>query len=234
MFFDLSKAFDTVPHHLLLQTLRSIGISGPLLGWFHSYLSNRQQRVFIRGHSSSYANVDSGVPQGSILGPLLFIIYMNSIFDLRLSPDSKIILYANDILLYKPIKTPTDISDLQSDVDKIQAWVASHGLQLNISKTKAMLISRCKNKPQLHLHVNNSVIEVVDSPTYLGVTITSTLNWSSHIENTTKRARRQLGYTCIYHAFHRAGPATLTQLYKSTVLPLVDYCSSVWAPHHTK
>ena len=72
---------------------------------------------------------------------------MNSIFDLRLSPDSKIILYADDILLYKPIKTPTDISDLQSDVDKIQAWVASHGLQLNISKTKAMLIRRCKNKP---------------------------------------------------------------------------------------
>ena len=232
VFFDLSKAFDTVPHHLLLQTLRSIGISGPLLEWFDSYLSNRQQRVVIRGHSSSYANVDSGVPQESILGPLLFIIYMNSIFDLRLSPDSKIILYADDILLYKPIKTPTDISDLQSNVDKIQAWVASHSLQLNISKTKAMLISHCKNKPQLHLHVNNSAIEVVDSLTYLGVTITSTLNWSSHIENTTKRARRQLGY--IYRAFHHAGPATLTQLYKSTVLPLVDYCSSVWAPHHKK
>ena len=144
---------------------------------------------------------------------------MNSIFDLRLSPDSKIILYADDILLYKPIKTPTDISDLQSDVDKIQAWVASHSLQLNISKTKAMLISRCKNKLQLHPHVNNSVIEVVDSLTYLGVIITSTLNWSSHIENTTKQARRQLGY--IYRAFHHAGPATLTQLYKSTVLPRI-------------
>ena len=101
-----------------------------------------------------------------------------------------------------------------------------------ISKTKAMLISHCKYKLQLHLHVINSAIEVVDSLTYLGVIITSTLNWSSHIESTTKRARRQLGY--IYCTFHHAGPATLSQLYKSTVLPLVYYCSSVWAPHHKK
>ena len=108
VFFDLSKAFDTVPHHLLLQTLRSIGISGPLLGWFHSYLSNRQQRVVIRRHSSSYANVDSGVPQGSILGPLLFIIYMNSIFDLRLSPDSKMCMQMTSpqiFLIFSPMLT---------------------------------------------------------------------------------------------------------------------------------
>ena len=85
VFFDLSKAFDTVPHHLLLQTLRGIGISG-----FTAICLIVNREVVIRGHSSSYANVDSGVTHGSILGPLLFIIYMNSIFDLRLAPGGRI------------------------------------------------------------------------------------------------------------------------------------------------
>ena len=112
VFFDLSKAFDTIPHSAILNALSNVGVSGPLYKRFSSYmyLSSRQQCVVLEGHSSSPANISSGVPQGSILGPLLFILYMDSINDVPLSPlsqDSKLLLYADDILLYSPIRHPS-------------------------------------------------------------------------------------------------------------------------------
>ena len=121
MFFDLSKAFDTIPHSGILNALSNVGVSGPLYKWFSSYLSNRQQCVVLEGHSSSPANISSGVPQGSILGPLLFILYMDSINDVPLSQDSKL-LYADDILLYSPTRHPSDFTSIQSDVDSISQW----------------------------------------------------------------------------------------------------------------
>ena len=99
VFFDLSKAFDRVPHSQLISTLANIGVSGSLLAWFRSYLSNRSQRVVLDGHSSTIHAVTSGVPQGSILGPLLFSIYLNPLTNISLSRDSTLILYADDIVL---------------------------------------------------------------------------------------------------------------------------------------
>ena len=98
VFFDIKKAFDSVPHSNLLQALANIGITGELHQWFANYLTGRYQRVVLDGFSSSYQPVTSGVPQGSILGPLLYIIFMNSISKLPLSPGAKLVLYADDIL----------------------------------------------------------------------------------------------------------------------------------------
>ena len=134
--FDLSKAFDTIPHSGILNALSNIGVSGPLYKWFCNYLSNRRQCVVLKGHTSSLANVSSEVPQGSILGPLLFVLYMDSINHVPLSPDSKLLLYADDILFYSPIRQPSDITTSQLDMDSISHWVSQSGLRLNIAKTK--------------------------------------------------------------------------------------------------
>ena len=117
VFFDVKKAFDSVPHTLILQSLSSVGISGPLLSWFEDYLTGRQQRVVVDGVSSLLSPVLSGVPQGSTLCPLLFIIFMNSISYLPLSPGSKLVLYADDIVLYRPINSPEDMTIIQKDIN---------------------------------------------------------------------------------------------------------------------
>jgi len=119
IFFDLSKAFDTVPHRGLISALSRIGVSGSLLRWFTSYLSDRRQQVVVDGSTSASSLVRSGVPQGSILGPLLFSIYIDPITSLSLSSTSKILLYADDILLYKPILCEEDEIALQSDINII-------------------------------------------------------------------------------------------------------------------
>ena len=142
LFLDLSKTFDRVPHNKLLCSLSSIGISGPLLQWFQSYLSDRSQRVVLNGHSSSALPVKSGVPQGSILGPLIFIVYINSLAHLNISHGSTIVLYADDILLHRTLVTSNDNALLQSDVDTISSWIASSGLQINPSKSTLLVISR--------------------------------------------------------------------------------------------
>lgn len=138
VFFDIKKAFDSVPHNQLLQSLADIGVTGKLHQWFANYLSGRHQRVVLDGFSSTYKPVTSGVPQGSILGPLLYIIFMNSISHIPLSSGSKLILYADDILLYKPIDSAEDTTSLQKDVDAILDWIREHGLTPNHAKTKLL------------------------------------------------------------------------------------------------
>ena len=145
IFFDLSKAFDRAPHCQLISTLSNIGVSGPLLERFHCYLANRFQKVVLDGHSSTTQAVTSGVPQGSILGPLLFSIYMNPLTTVPLSHDSSLILLTDDIILYRPIRTLSNAKALQSDVDGISNWVRAAGLTLNTSKTKVMIFSHKRN-----------------------------------------------------------------------------------------
>ena len=181
VFFDLSKAFDSIPHSGILNALSSVGISGSLHQWFASYLSNRRQCVLLDGCSSTPADVSSGDPQGSILGPLLFILYMDSITLVQLSPDTKILLYADDILLYSPIYQSSGISIFQSDVDSISQWVSQSGLRLNAAKTKLVLFSRKHHPPPITLSIDGTPIPQVNSIKYLGVILSSDLSWARHI-----------------------------------------------------
>ena len=205
------------------------------------------------GSASNWTPVLSGVPQVSILGSLLFIIYVNSIFELTLN--SKLMLYADDMLLYRVVDNPEDLGLLQQDTDTISEWVSTHHLTFNISKTKCMIISsgyaitsalRCNDTPLervrehtvngdlmegkiTSLFLNNDSLEDITQFKYRGVTITDDLSWSKQVSSVVSKARRILGM--IYCKFYRfCGTFTLLRLYKAYVKPHLEYCSFVWDP----
>ena len=163
MFFDFKKAFDTVPHTLLIDKLRNLHLHPCIIDWISSYLTQRSQSVVVNGATSERITIISGVPQGSVLGPLLFLIYVNSLCDLTLSNRSQLVLYADDLVLYKAIQSEEDYFDFQSDITKIVKWVDEHLLSLNSSKCKRMLLTRrTTTMPPLFLHDRSDLIEEVN------------------------------------------------------------------------
>ena len=149
IFFDLRKAFDSVPHQPLVDKLANLGLDAYALSWITSYLTNRKQHVVVGGESSLDTPVLSGVPQGSVLGPLLFLVYID-ISDILLSDGSTLNIYADDMPLYKPVKS---IEDIQMDIDHISGWVDGNKLTLNPNKCKTMVISRKRNSVKPHAPV---------------------------------------------------------------------------------
>ena len=184
--------------------------------------------MVLEGCSSSLSCVHSGVPQGSILGPLLFSIYINQLSFIPLSRLSKLQFYADDILLYRPIHSNSDKVDLQSDIDSIVNWVRLSGLQLNTSKTQLLIVSRLQSRPSLQLNVSGVPISESHTVNYLGVTLSKDLSWATRIDQVCLKAKRQA--RLIYRHFYLASPICKSQLYKSLVLPTLDYCSSLWDP----
>ena len=233
IFFDLRKAFDTVPHSLLLSKLVKIGLDPFIVTWIHNYLAERRQSVVLHGVSSLPADVISGVPQGSVLGPLLFLIFIDDIAAVQLSDGSRLVLFADDILLYHPISCSDDYLCLQSDIDSIGAWVTSNGMSLNYSKCKFMRISR-KSKPISKcspLLLDGAELEEVTTFKYLGILISSNLSWTPHIQTVCGNARKIIGL--LYRRYyHHCDSSVLVRLYTSLVRPHMEYASSVWNPHH--
>ena len=148
VFLDFSKAFDRVPHNRLCNKLSYYGIRGPLLLWIKHYLPNRQQKVIIDGTSSYPSNVISGVPQGTVLAPLLFLCFIN---DIPLNVTSKIRLYADDILLYRRIISHEDCTLLQNDIDNLMKWSKDWQLIFNLNKCKFLWITN-KLSPTVTTH----------------------------------------------------------------------------------
>ena len=175
-----------------------------------------------------------GVPQGSILGPLLFLIYIDSISQIHLSNNSKLVLYADDILLYKTISEACDFSCLQEDVNCIDFWSSSNAMTFNVSKCKQMLLSRKRNPttptPML---LNGEPLEVVNSYKYLGFVITFDLSWSSHINYICSKAKKMLGMLYRQFSNHSSEPAMI-RLYLTLVRPVLEYGAEVWHPHLIK
>src|SRR5271170_5517985 len=142
IFLDFSKAFDKVPHKLLLKKLEAYGIEKDLISLIHSFLSDRTQKVVIDGLASDSVQVSSGVPQGSVLGPLLFLIYINDLPD---KIKSKCRLFADDSLIYRKILTELDYLKLQQDLDKVFDWCKKWHMKLNLDKCEHMQVSSKRN-----------------------------------------------------------------------------------------
>ena len=215
-----------------MNKLSSLDIPFVLHRWLSNY---RLQRVVLNGAFSPWLPVKSGVPQGSVLGPLFFLSYINDLASLTFSRGTQILLFADDIVLYKLITNDQDTANFQADVDLVANWAKLNHLELNSSKTNLMFITRsCVSAHQFFFH--SVKLHQVHHFKYLGVwlsRLSHDLSWEKHIQYVTNKARRHLGY--IFRTFLLfCCPESLVRLYRTQVLPLLDYGCVVWDPHLSK
>jgi hypothetical protein len=232
IFFDIRKAFDSVPHKALMEKLQIIGLDVFLLHWLHSYLTNRKQTVVIEGESSEELSVLSGVPQGSVLGPLLFLVYINDVTS-QVSVSSNVVLFADDTALYRVITTSDDYVQLQSDINCIADWTEEHHLSLHSGKCCAMLLTRKNAISHQILTLKDNQLNFVNHYKYLGLIFCPNFSWSNHVNFIVNRARRTIGL--LYRKFdEHSSSQTLLKLYCTFIRPHLEYASIVWSPHLVK
>jgi len=225
VFLDISKAFDKVFHQGLLHKMRQLGIDGKLLKWLCSYLSDRKQRVSLEGKCSQWQVLGAGVPQGSILGPLLFLIFVNDIvYDIQ----SDINLFADDTSLLKAILDPVNCFKIISDdLSRLSTWAKQWLVTFNASKTVYMILSLKRKIPNYPpLIFNNTTLEKVESHTHLGMTFNTMMTWHDHINRIIKKAHRTLNV--IKRIQHLVPRTILERLYKTLVLPIIEYGNIIY------
>jgi hypothetical protein len=228
VFLDFKKAFDKVPHNKLILKLQSCGLNLKMVNWIRDFLSDRKQKVVIDGISSDIVRVTSGVPQGSVIGPLLFLIYIN---DLNSRVMSKIRLFADDAVIYREISDDADIETLSSDLNNVNLWCHEWGLELNLSKCTSVHFLRKSSNQQHTYTVNGINIKTSEEVTYLGVTLTSDLSWGKHIRNICGTALKKLGF--IKRVLGRYTDQKVKErCYFALVRPHLEYAASIWDPAH--
>ena len=223
---DFSKALDTVPHNRLLNKLDRYGIRNKTHTWISNFLKYRKQRVVIGGEHSTWTQVMSGVPQGTVLGPLLFLTYIN---DLPNNINSSIRLFADDCVLYREIKNEIDSQELQKDLNSLMKWECDWQMNFNPKKCFVMRLTHARHMTRFNYILGDKSLQETDNHPYLGVHITNDLTWNKHIHQITATANRTLAfvrrnlYSCPQHIKKSA--------YTTLVRPLLEYSSSVWDPH---
>lgn len=229
IYTDFEKAFDRVDHIILLSKLYKLGIHGNLLRWMESYLRNRSQAVVVGGFCSNFIKIPSGVPQGSILGPLLYASYLYDIGNCF--EHARFLMYADDIKVYMKIKNPRDSINLQADLDKLGVYYAENRIGINISKCSYISFTRKKYANLFDYKINNVVINKLNSVRDLGVKVDSKLTFSEHIDSITNKAYKNLGFIFrVTQPFSDVG--CLKMLYYSYVRSVLEYCSTVWNPQY--
>ena len=232
VYFDFAKAFDSVNHDILLQKLKvCFGIDGTLLKFLSNYLCDRNQKVVIGSESSSTLKVHSGVPQGSILGPLLFVLFINDLPD-GLSSGTEISLYADDTKIWRKISSLSDCMSLQADIDHLNSWAIKNKMKFHPSKCKVLPIS-LRPSHSLFLsfiyHLNNSPLNYVEVETDLGVDITPRLSWNSQCDRIYTKACQQLGI--VRRNGHIVSDSKCRRaLYLALVRSQFEHCSIIWRP----
>ena len=226
---DFAKAFDKVPHRRLKLKLRYYGLTGQTLHWITAFLTNRTQRVLLDGACSDYAPVSSGVPQGTVLGPLLFLLFINDLPEALLTPDTHARLFADDSLIFRPIKTLDDCRLLQIDLDALERWENTWQMKFRPDKCKIMSFTRSRSPFTHNYTLHNHTLDRVHTHKYLGLHLTSDLRHNTHINNITNTANRSLGF--LRRNLHNCNSDIKHLAYKSLVLPTLEYCAAVWDPH---
>ena len=228
VFLDMARAFDKVPRIRLLEKLRYYGIRGRHSDWIGSFLEGRNQQVVVGGEKSSIGAVTSGVPQGTVLGPFLFLIYINDIVDVINPNTSKIRLFADDCVLYSQISCTSDISLFQDDLNAICGWSDKWLMSFNANKSALLHFNRTRIMLSSTYSLYDAQIPVKNEYRYLGVEFSDKFSFTSHIEGIVCKANRSLGFFrrnlkgCSVHI--------KSKVYETIIRPQLEYCSTVWGP----
>ena len=224
IFMEVSKAFDRVWHDGVIYKLRRAGIGGTLLSWFRNYLEDRKQKVVVEGAESSEREILAGVPQGSILGPILFILYVNDIVN-HLNLNLR--LYADDATLFITYDNPFEAAEiLQHNLDLATQWANNWLVKFNPTKTESMVVSRRKDSITPIVQIEDVDITNVSKHKHLGVNLQSNGKWSSHIQEIKGKAQKRLDILRGY--MHKLDRNSLEKMYLTYVRPIIEYSDVVW------
>lgn len=229
IFLDLKKAFDTVNHEILIKKLELYGIRNTALRWFVSYLSNRSQVCKVGKSFSSPAKITTGVPQGSNLGPLLFLLYINDLPNCLKNSDPA--LFADDTNLTVHGASASEIElKLEQDLNNVHQWLLANKLTLNVKKTEYMLIGSRQRLSQVitdpHLQIGSEKIKRVSTTKTLGVMVDEYITWDKHIDQITRKVSKGIGL--LRRSKDLVNKKSLNSIYKVLILPHFDYCALVW------
>ena len=236
IYLDFEKAFDKVDIGILLEKLQRYGVKGKLLEWIRSFLLDRKQTVLVDGVASSFAEVRSGVPQGTVLGPLLFLIYVIDLESVIKHGSS--LSFADDTKIFSAIRTMVDKLNLQEDLNSVITWADANNMSLHQSKFEVMnfTLNHTSSLREVPFSAENysyqlsdgRFIDPTDTVRDLGVLLSSDGQWSAQISRVVTTASRVAGWTL--SAFRSRTRRTMMTLYKSLVRPHLDYCCTLWSP----
>ena len=238
IYFDFAKAFDSVNHDLILHKLKTkFNIEGRLLKFLTEYLRDRQQRVLVSGKLSSSRNAQSGVPQGSILGPILFVLFINDISD-GISQETQLSMYADDTKIWRPILSESDIDRLQKDIEYLHDWALRNKMKFHPDKCKVLSVAT--KSPETSLlsvlpffrfiySLGGELIDYVDSEKDLGVMVTSNLDWAEQCSKVLSKANQKLGM-CRRNCHFVIDENRRRVLYLTLVRSQFEHCSVIWRP----
>ena len=226
IFLDFSKAFDKVSHDKLLHKSRYYGIGGKTNTRISAFLCSHSQQVVVNRQTSQSAGVLSGVPQGSVLGPMLFLMYINDIAE---GVTSQMRMLADDSIVYRQILTPADHFTLASDLNKLLSWAKTWQMDFNVSKCAVLSVTTKRNISTYNYFMGSQQIPRTDNQDYLGVTINTKFSWQPHINKVQNKASKTLGL--LKRTLHAAPPQVRHTAYEVIVRPTLEFAACAWAPH---
>ena len=223
---DFSRAFDKVAHEKFIQKLHHYSFRGDTLKWIMDFfIDNKKQKVVIDGVNSDCIPISCGVPQGSVFGPILFLVYIN---ELPEQVKSGVSLFADDTAMYLALSSHTEGQVLQNDLLSLEKWETMWHMNCNPSKCQVLHVTRLKTPTETKYFLHDTELDNVSSAKYLGVTISDDPSWSTHIDNITRSTNQTLGFLKRNIRVHNKDLKSIA--YKTLVRPKLDYASTVWSP----
>ena len=226
IYLDIAKAFDKVDHGILLRKLRVMGIGGPMLTWIQEFLVNRSQIVSVDGELSQKAAVVSGVPQGTVLGPILFLVFVSDVDGgLQHASASS---FADDTRILMKIETNSDTQNLQNDLNTVYKWAENNNMAFNCSKFQHMRCGSPVVDASHYVSPSGDEIAMFGDIRDLGIMMSDSCKFHEHIDKGSSKGKRMSGW--ILRTFKTRDRGPMLTLYKSLVLPILDYCCQLWSP----
>ena len=230
VYLDFSKAFDTVPHRRLLKKLQAYGIDGDILQWIQAFLQGRTQEVMVNGQRSKADNVISGVPQGTVLGPILFVIYINDLLDCI---NSNGLMFVDDTKIFRAVSSYDEADQLQADIANLGEWADTWQLRFNHDKCHILTLGKFDNIHHAHRYeMSGTELEHVSEEKDLGIIIDGEMNFRDHISRKVCIANGIVGQ--IRRSFSFLNCETFRRIYCAFVRPHLEYGQAAWSPHLRK